>query len=96
MYLHYIEHIIMQNINTDNVHSKKCKKMYEDYKRELRTANSFVLALDGDMDFKPTSVQLLLDFMKKDPKLGAVCGRIHPTGGGTYFLLDISKYILLF
>jgi chitin synthase len=44
--------------------------------------NTFILALDGDIDFKPEAVRLLLDLMKKDPKLGAACGRIHPTGNG--------------
>jgi len=44
--------------------------------------NTFILALDGDIDFKPEAVLLLLDLMKKDEKLGAACGRIHPTGSG--------------
>ena len=44
--------------------------------------NTFILALDGDIDFKPEAVIMLLDLMKKDPKLGAACGRIHPTGKG--------------
>jgi hypothetical protein len=44
--------------------------------------NTFLLALDGDIDFKPEAVLLLLDLMRKDEKLGAACGRIHPTGSG--------------
>lgn len=44
--------------------------------------NTFILALDGDIDFKPDALILLLDLMKKDTKLGAACGRIHPTGKG--------------
>ncbi|KAJ8304449.1 hypothetical protein KUTeg_018032 [Tegillarca granosa] len=44
--------------------------------------NTFILTLDGDVDFKPDSVKLLLDRMKKNRKVGAVCGRIHPIGGG--------------
>lgn len=44
--------------------------------------NTFILALDGDIDFKPDAVLLLLDLMRKDEKLGAACGRIHPTGEG--------------
>ena len=44
--------------------------------------NTFILALDGDIDFKPDALLLLLDLMKKDKKLGAACGRIHPTGKG--------------
>ncbi|CAG2205752.1 CHS1 [Mytilus edulis] len=44
--------------------------------------NSFILALDGDVDFKPEAVQKLIDKMKKNSKVGAVCGRIHPIGSG--------------
>ncbi|XP_071447223.1 chitin synthase chs-2-like [Hetaerina americana] len=53
----------------------KCRK-------QVRAENTYVLALDGDIDFKPKSVQLLVDLMKKNPKLGAACGRIHPVGSG--------------
>jgi chitin synthase len=51
-------------------------------RKEVIARNTFILALDGDIDFKPEAVNLLLDLMKKDPKLGAACGRIHPTGKG--------------
>jgi chitin synthase len=51
-------------------------------RKEVRARNTFILALDGDIDFKPQAVLLLLDLMKKDKKLGAACGRIHPTGNG--------------
>jgi len=36
------------------------------------------LALDGDVDFRPEAVRLLVDRMKKNKKVGAACGRIHP------------------
>lgn len=45
--------------------------------------NTFILALDGDVDFKPSAVQLLVDRMRKNEKVGAACGRIHPIGTGT-------------
>ncbi|KAL5005923.1 hypothetical protein ScPMuIL_017081 [Solemya velum] len=44
--------------------------------------NTFLLALDGDVDFQPSAVQLLVDRMKKNPLVGAACGRIHPIGSG--------------
>ncbi|CAC5394645.1 CHS1 [Mytilus coruscus] len=47
-----------------------------------RAHNSFILALDGDVDFKPEAVQKLIDKMTKNEKVGAVCGRIHPIGSG--------------
>ena len=34
------------------------------------------------MDFKPEAVLLLVDRMRKNPKVAAACGRIHPTGDG--------------
>ena len=40
------------------------------------------LTLDGDVDFKPESAKLLVDGLKKNRKVGAVCGRIHPIGSG--------------
>ncbi|RUS82702.1 hypothetical protein EGW08_009539 [Elysia chlorotica] len=47
-----------------------------------KSENTFILTLDGDIDFKPESVKLLIDRMKKDKKVAAVCGRIHPIGSG--------------
>lgn len=48
----------------------------------FQAENTFILTLDGDVDFKPESVKLLVDRMKKNRKVGAVCGRIHPIGSG--------------
>ncbi len=39
------------------------------------------------MDFKPEAVLLLVDRMRKNPKVAAACGRIHPTGDGKNSLL---------
>jgi chitin synthase len=50
--------------------------------KKLLAQNTFVLALDGDVDFKPEAVLLLVDRMRKNPKVGAACGRIHPIGSG--------------
>ncbi|CAH1788923.1 unnamed protein product [Owenia fusiformis] len=51
-------------------------------KKQLTAENTFVLALDGDVDFKPLAVLLLVDLMKRNENVGAACGRIHPIGGG--------------
>jgi hypothetical protein len=48
----------------------------------LRAENTFLLALDGDIDFQPSALMLLVDLMKRDLGVGAACGRIHPTGSG--------------
>ncbi|XP_070177240.1 uncharacterized protein [Littorina saxatilis] len=44
--------------------------------------NIFLMTLDGDVDFRPEAVRLLLDRMKKNKQVAAVCGRIHPIGDG--------------
>lgn len=54
-----------------------------DVKRKDKIAeNTYILTLDGDIDFGPSAVHRLLDLMRKNPSVGAACGRIHPTGSG--------------
>lgn len=53
-----------------------------------RAENTYLLALDGDVDFHPKAVQLLVDRMRKNPDVGAACGRIHPIGNGIYILIN--------
>ncbi|XP_068431907.1 chitin synthase chs-2-like isoform X2 [Clinocottus analis] len=49
---------------------------------EKEKHNTYILALDGDTDFQPPAVMLLIDRLKLYPRVGAACGRIHPTGTG--------------
>ena len=51
--------------------------------KRLRAENTFILALDGDINFEPDALSLLVDLMRRDPRVGAACGRIHPTGSGS-------------
>ncbi|XP_037651272.1 chitin synthase chs-2-like [Sebastes umbrosus] len=53
------------------------KKQFEKEKH-----NTYILALDGDTDFQPAAVMLLIDRLKLYPLVGAACGRVHPTGSG--------------
>ena len=48
----------------------------------MRAENTFLLALDGDVDFQPDAILKLVDLMKRNPDVGAACGRIHPIGSG--------------
>ena len=48
----------------------------------MRAQNTYLLALDGDIDFQPEAITRLVDKMKKNQNLGAACGRILPTGSG--------------
>lgn len=51
-------------------------------RKAVMAENTFILTLDGDVNFRPHAVQLLVDLMKKHRNLGAACGRIHPVGTG--------------
>jgi chitin synthase len=51
-------------------------------RKEVIAQNTYLLTLDGDIDFQPHAVHLLIDLMKKNQNLGAACGRIHPVGTG--------------
>jgi hypothetical protein len=60
-------------------------------KKKLRAENTFLMALDGDVDFQPEAMQILVDRMKQTPELGAACGRIHPIGSGKTGLIPITE-----
>lgn len=65
------------------------------YKVELcffQAENTFILSLDGDVDFKPDAVRLLVDRLKKNKKVGAACGRIHPIGSGIHLHVFVCAY----
>ncbi|KAF7636295.1 hypothetical protein Mgra_00004282 [Meloidogyne graminicola] len=61
-------------------------------RRELLAENTFILTLDGDVDFQPECVQLLVDLMRKNRRLGAACGRIHPRGSGIMIWYQKFEY----
>ncbi|KAK3098226.1 hypothetical protein FSP39_017389 [Pinctada imbricata] len=63
-----------------------------DHRTFEKASNTFILTLDGDTDFKPESVRLLLDKMIKNDKVGAVCGRIHPVGAGPMIWYQRFEY----
>lgn len=54
-------------------------------RKEIIAENTHLLTLDGDIDFTPKAVTLLVDLMKKNTNLGAACGRIHPVGSGKIY-----------
>lgn len=67
-------------------------KVFDDLPEKviLKAENTFCMALDGDVDFKPNAVQLLIDRLRRNKKVGVVCGRIHPIGSG-----NLSHYLTL-
>jgi len=50
--------------------------------------------MDGDVDFGPDSVRMLVDRMKKNKNVGAACGRIHPIGSGPMIWFQKMEYAL--
>ncbi|XP_041867372.1 chitin synthase chs-2-like [Melanotaenia boesemani] len=70
-------------------------EQYEDdntLREEIQKHNTYILALDGDTDFHPASVMLLIDRLKMYPRVGAACGRIHPTGSGPVVWFQKFEY----
>ncbi|CAD5114651.1 DgyrCDS3701 [Dimorphilus gyrociliatus] len=57
-----------------------------------KLANTYILALDGDVTFKPKAIEYLVECMKQNIQTGAVCGRIHPTGRGPMVWYQAFEY----
>ncbi|XP_036403039.1 chitin synthase 1 [Megalops cyprinoides] len=51
-------------------------------RRYISDDNTYIMALDGDTDFHPSALILLVDRLRMYENVGAACGRIHPTGMG--------------
>ena len=62
--------------------------------KDLRAQNTYLLALDGDVDFQPDAIIKLIDLMKRNPGVGASCGRIHPTGSGYMQWYQMFEYAI--
>ncbi|KAI6178917.1 Chitin synthase [Aphelenchoides besseyi] len=67
-------------------------KVVDQQRKETITESTFILTLDGDVDFTPKCVHLLVDLMKKNRRLGAACGRIHPRGSGPMIWYQKFEY----
>ncbi|XP_011705416.1 PREDICTED: uncharacterized protein LOC105460624 isoform X2 [Wasmannia auropunctata] len=63
-------------------------------RKEIISENTYILTLDGDIDFRPGAVKVLVDLMKKDKDLGAACGRIHPVGSGPMVWFQKFEYAI--
>ena len=63
-------------------------------RKEILAENTYILTLDGDIDFQPPAVSLLVDLMKKNRNLGAACGRIHPVGSGPMVWYQLFEYAI--
>lgn len=63
-------------------------------RKDVLAENTYILTLDGDIDFQPPAVSLLVDLMKKNKNLGAACGRIHPVGSGPMVWYQLFEYAI--
>ncbi|XP_034938780.1 chitin synthase chs-2-like [Chelonus insularis] len=63
-------------------------------RKEIIAENTFILTLDGDIDFRPNALKVLLHLMKRDKDLGAACGRIHPIGSGPMVWFQKFEYAI--
>lgn len=63
-------------------------------RKQVIADNTFLLTLDGDVDFKPSAVQVLVDRMKRNEQVGAACGRIHPIGMGPMVWYQKFEYAI--
>lgn len=63
-------------------------------RKEILAENTYLLTLDGDIDFQAPAVTLLVDLMKKNKNLGAACGRIHPVGSGPMVWYQLFEYAI--
>lgn len=95
MYMYFILcHIIPRESKTDDEKNSDTRfpALSEEEKKKLQ--NTFLLALDGDVDFKPKAVSLLVDRMEKNLDTGAACGRIHPIGSGPMVWYQNFEYAI--
>ncbi|XP_021367708.1 uncharacterized protein LOC110459671 [Mizuhopecten yessoensis] len=80
MYMYYLLGYRI-GLNADISTKDQGDKETAQFKSE-KAQNTYILALDGDVDFAPDAVRMLLDKMRKNHKVGASCGRIYPIGNG--------------
>jgi len=95
MYMYYfLTQKLLKKVDEEIKEQKELTDPNEEEKRKVETLeqkklnkmnNTFILALDGDVDFKPPALLLLIDRMKRNVNVGAACGRIHPIGVGKTF-----------
>ncbi|XP_052089240.1 chitin synthase chs-2-like [Mytilus californianus] len=72
----------------------KWKLEQEKLEMQKLAENSYILALDGDVDFEPEAVLSLVRRMNKSNLVGAACGRIHPIGSGPMVWYQKFEYAI--
>lgn len=62
--------------------------------KTVKDSDCFILTTDADVKFTPESVEALLDLMKRDTSVGAVCARTYPLGGGPLVWYQKFEYAI--
>ncbi|XP_060063289.1 chitin synthase chs-2-like, partial [Ylistrum balloti] len=100
MYMYYLIGYEMMEQNrslfSEESNFEECPSIFDLLPETVRISadNTYFLALDGDVDFEPEAIRLLVDRMKKDPKVGATCGRIKPGGSGPVVWYQRFEYAI--
>lgn len=61
---------------------------------KLNPDDTFILTTDADIDFKATSVVVLLDMLATNTNVAAVCARTHPKGQGLLYWYQLFDYAI--
>jgi chitin synthase len=67
---------------------------YRTVKDQLNFNDTFILTTDADIDFKASSVVVLLDMLATNTNIAAVCARTHPKGNGLMYWYQLFDYAI--
>jgi len=59
---------------------------------KLEKDKCFILALDGDVDFDPPALEIVLNRLKRNDHVAACCSQIHPKGSSWLVLYQRFEY----
>ncbi len=87
---------VIESDDKTNNYFKGFGKFLHNIDSTLRTKleNTYILTLDGDVEFKPEAVKQMCDKMKTDLKIGSVCGRVWPIGSGPIVWYQKFEYAI--
>ena len=60
----------------------------------LKKERTYLLALDGDVNFEAKDFELVLDRLSRNPDVAACCNQIHPAGSGPIVWFQRFEYAI--
>ena len=85
MYMYYLIGYRMKNCHQEapsEFFYNKVTDKIEQSKTPLTEENTYIMALDGDVNFMPHSLDLVLDRLTRNKHVAAACNEIRPIGSG--------------